>query len=175
LFGIALRTKSEADVLPNVFYSVKATRIKTILLAASLASATSGISQTASNEAGIYTARGLAKATKGDLKGAIADLNVAIKIDPKSASAYDARAEVELEMGNIQGAFADYNRALALDPKLGTAYSGRGRAKSESGDDNGAITDYNRALKLDPKHFTAYNNRGVSKAELGQLKEATAD
>jgi tetratricopeptide (TPR) repeat protein len=98
--------------------------------------------------AGIYNDRGIAKQNKGDLDGAMADYNQAIKLDPKLDVAYINRGNVKQKKGDLEGAMADYNQAITLNPKNVLAYRCRGDIKRKKGDLDGAIADYNRAIKL---------------------------
>jgi len=90
----------------------------------------------------------VAKQTKGDLDGAIADHNRALELNPKSAGYYNNRGLAKRNKGDLDGAIADYDRALELNPKYAAAYSNRGDAKHAKGDLDGAIADYNRAVQL---------------------------
>ena len=65
-----------------------------------------------------YNSRGLAKETKGDHDGAIADYNRAIELDPKQSRAYRNRGFAKQAKDDVDGAIADYNRALELAAKL---------------------------------------------------------
>ncbi|MGH1397549.1 MAG: tetratricopeptide repeat-containing S1 family peptidase, partial [Trichormus sp.] len=60
-----------------------------------------------------YFARGAARFATGDLKGAMADLNEAIRLNPESIedTAYSLRASLRALQKDYQGAIADYNEA----------------------------------------------------------------
>ena len=60
--------------------------------------------------AGTYNDRGRAKQMKGDLDGAMADYNQAIKLSPNYALAYNNRGNVRKKKGDLNGAMADFNR-----------------------------------------------------------------
>ena len=153
----------KAKKIHRVVGFMTTTRIKAMLLVVSLVLATLVNALSITDEANIYTARGLAKGIKGDLNGARADFNAAIKIDPKLAAAYDGRAGVEFSEGNLEAAAADYNRALKLDSTLASPYVGLGNIKQWKGDMDGAIADYNRAIELNSKLANAYVGRASAK------------
>ena len=122
-----------------------------------------------------YDNRGLLKAQKGDLDGAILDYNQALDLDPTLAVAYSNRGDAKYAGGNPDGAIADYTQAVTLDPKLALAYCHRGSVRQAKGDADGATLDYDQALALDPKIATAYYNRGLLKEQKGDLDGAIAD
>jgi tetratricopeptide (TPR) repeat protein len=112
-----------------------------------------------------YGKLGLQKMLTRDFKGALADLDRAIQLDPNYAKAYNTRGTVKaLGFKDYQGAAIDINRALQIDPKLAAAYTSRGTLKSaESQDYQGALVEYNRAIQLDPHNIDAYTSRAATK------------
>ena len=95
-----------------------------------------------------YLDRGNSKQKRGDIDGAMADHNQAIKFNPNYALAYNNRGIIKRTKGDIDGAIADFDRAITLNPKYAIAYRNRGNAKQRKGDNNGAIADFNRAITL---------------------------
>src|ERR1700730_12939908 len=81
-----------------------------------------------------YCNRGIAKQNGGDLKGALADYNRAIELDPYDAIPYENRGVVKAAQGDLHGAIADFNRALQLSPGNAEAYDNRGVAIQKTGD-----------------------------------------
>jgi len=122
-----------------------------------------------------YEFRGIAKEKKGDLNGAIADYDQAIRIGPKFSVPYYSRGMAKQKKGDLNGALADYNQAIQLNPKNASAFINRGNVKLRKGDLNGATGDYNQAIKLNPKYGLAYRNRGLAKQKKGDLDGAIAD
>jgi tetratricopeptide (TPR) repeat protein len=61
-----------------------------------------------------YSCSGQCKKQLHDFPGAIADLNKAIKLDPKFAQAYSYRAQPKIHLLNKKGACADWQKAVQL-------------------------------------------------------------
>ena len=99
---------------------MKATATKAILLAASLTFPTFGFAETTSKGAAAYNNRGSAKVNKGDVDGAIADLNRALQLDSKAASAYVIyvnRGTANFLARNWTAALRDYRRSCELSQR----------------------------------------------------------
>jgi tetratricopeptide (TPR) repeat protein len=125
--------------------------------------------------AGDLVNRGIKKAKDGDLDGAIADFDSAIKADPKNDAPYYNRAQAKRLKKDTAGAIADYTHAIELGSTNPAAYNNRGNARSENNDPDGAIADYTRAIELKPDYARAYYNRAVTKKAKGDAKGAAAD
>ena len=119
--------------------------------------------------------RGIEKAKKGDLDGAIADFDHAIELNPKDDAPYYNRAQAKRLKKDAAGAIADYTRAIELGSTNPAAYNNRGNAKAENNDRDGAIADYTRAIELKPDYARAYYNRAVAKEAKGDTAGAAAD
>src|SRR6267142_1981721 len=61
-----------------------------------------------------YTSRGLARYGKGDIDGAIADWDMAIRIHPGLAETYVNRGAARYVKGDSEGALADWDRAIQI-------------------------------------------------------------
>jgi tetratricopeptide (TPR) repeat protein len=135
------------------------------------------IPQNTAPKADDYFASAVQKYTKGDNRGALADYNRAIALDPKNATVYSYRGWLKSQrLNDEQGALADYNQAIALGLKDAELYSVRGSMKKRLNDIRGALTDYNQAISLDPKNANAYYIRGDLKDEkLNDAQGALAD
>jgi tetratricopeptide (TPR) repeat protein len=66
-------------------------------------------------------------AQAGNIAGAIAEFDKAIKINPKSSMAYNNRGLMHSKQRDYKGALADYNKAIEIDPNYGGAYTNRGQ------------------------------------------------
>jgi tetratricopeptide (TPR) repeat protein len=81
---------------------------------------------------------------------AILDLNEAIRLDPKIATAYGLRAEIHYHRNDFNQAIADATEAIRLDPTSTAAPCIRGWAHKEKGEFDAAIADLSEAIRLDP-------------------------
>ena len=74
-----------------------------------------------------FHARGIFAYRNGDLNGAIADLDQAIRLDPSDADAYVSRGSLHEELGNAAAARADYRSALKIAPNHADALAALAR------------------------------------------------
>ena len=68
-----------------------------------------------------------ARETNGDLDGALADYDQAIRLNPRDASNFRIRANMRQAKGDLDGALADYNEAIRLQPEYAEAFNNRGQ------------------------------------------------
>lgn len=119
--------------------------------------------------------RGIEASSKGDLDGALASFNEAIRANPMYVSAYNNRGNVYEARGDYDKAMADYDQAIKLEPRYVSAYINRGIAWAARGNADNAMSDYDTALILDPKNVLAFINRGVLREGGGDYRKAIAD
>ena len=119
--------------------------------------------------------RGIEKAKNGDLDGAIADFDRAMKLNPKDDAPYYNRAQARRLKNDTAGAIADYTKAIELGSTNPAAYNNRGNVRAETKDRDGAISDYTHAIELKPDYARAYYNRAVAKKDKGDASGAAAD
>lgn len=107
---------------------------------------------------------------------ALADLNQAVKLAPRSTTALLRRAEcLDMRLGKTEPALADYNKAIELEPKSAQAYLGRGYLYERTNRPGKAMADYDRAVELDPRLLEAYRLRAALLESRGKVKAALAD
>ncbi len=136
------------------------------------------IPQTTAPKADDYFVSAIKKYERGDNRGALADFDRAITLNPNYGYAYNNRGNLKDKLLNDwQGALADYNQAISLSPNNAAPYNNRGGLKhTRLNDTQGALADYNRAIALDPTMALAYYNRGIVKVgKLNDVQGAIAD
>lgn len=115
------------------------------------------------------------KAEMQNYRGALNDLNEAIKQDPKFIQAFNYRGYVKDELDDYHGALSDYNMAIALKGDYSEAYANRGRAKHKMRDFKGAMEDYTTAITLNPLEKDALIGRGTTLSQMSQYEAALKD
>ena len=88
-----------------------------------------------------YSRRGLASAARGDLAGALADLDRACAMAPTSATFLAQRAAFELALKQTAKAQHDIDKALELDPHQVDARMQRATARANEKNTDGALAD----------------------------------
>ena len=85
--------------------------------------------------------RGAAALSRGDLAGALADLDRACALAPASADIFTTRATVHLAQLHRDKALADFDTALRLDPTQDHARLGRAAIHAAQGERDKALED----------------------------------
>jgi tetratricopeptide (TPR) repeat protein len=112
----------------------------------------------------------------GRYRESIADLDQAIKINPKNALLYNNRGGNKFDLGHFDEAIADYDRALEIDPDFIIAYTNRGVAKLRSKTHAlEALEDLDHVASIAPDFPGIYHTRGDVKFNMHQYKEAIVD
>ncbi len=110
-----------------------------------------------------------------DYPAALADMNEAIRLQPRMAGLFINRAFLRYMTDDYFGAMADYDYALQLEPDNTVALFNRGLLRSEVHDINKAIDDFTRVLRIDPNEYKALYNRAMLLSETGDFDAALAD
>jgi tetratricopeptide (TPR) repeat protein len=122
-----------------------------------------------------YNNRGLARSDKGDVRGALADFNEALRLMPNLAAAWFNRANLYYDKGDFDRALADYDQALRLRSRHTIALNNRGLTRKALGDIAGAIADYDAVIELKPNVPDTYYNRAQARRVNAQYAAAIAD
>jgi len=112
--------------------------------------------------AGAYHNRGAIRQARGDLRGALADFDAALAMDPRHATTYANRGTARKAAGDLAGARADLDQAVELMPRAAAAaaYHNRGGVRVLQNDFRGAIADYTEAIAIAPGLLVAHISRG---------------
>lgn len=110
-----------------------------------------------------------------DLKGALADMDEAVKLQPRMPGLYVNRAYLRYRLDDYFGAMADFDYAIQLDPINRTALFNRGLLLIESGANDRALDDFTRVIELDPNDYRALYNRALINRNKGRYADAVAD
>jgi lipoprotein NlpI len=99
----------------------------------------------------VLRVRGIAYYAKGELDHAIADLDEAIRLNPKDKDALANRANTYRAKGNLDRAIADYDQLVQLDPRNARAYFHRARFYWQGASFAKSLADLDQANQLNPK------------------------
>jgi tetratricopeptide (TPR) repeat protein len=110
-----------------------------------------------------YIARGYYRLTNGNLKGALADYDRALKIDRHDPHLWLNRGLTKERLQDYIGAFSDYTQAIELKENFANAWMNRGNVLMKQSRFLDAIEDYTVAILHQPNYGYAYLNRALSK------------
>lgn len=118
---------------------------------------------------------GLEKARKGDLRGAIADFDLAIAKNYKNYNAYFYKAKALIELNEPQNALPNLDLAIENYPINPMFFYYRGKLYFDQGKIENAFADFDKAVSLKADFTDALNYRGVTKEMKGLHVEAIED
>lgn len=93
---------------------------------------------------------------RGDLEGALADVESVIRLAPGSAEAHNNRGLFLWAKGDPRSALVSLDEAIRLDGRLAAAYANRADVRRLLGDPAGAQEDARKALDLYPRFAQAH-------------------
>ncbi len=119
----------------------------------------------------VYRQRGDWKRRKGDLDGAIADLDKAVEANRKDHESFAYRAVVWIEKKNDASALDDLEQALRLKPTFAAAYLDRGDIYRNRGSVDLAIAEYKKAIAQPTTDRIASWAQNTARARLKEIAE----
>jgi tetratricopeptide (TPR) repeat protein len=119
--------------------------------------------------------RGQAHLAMKVLDRAVADLDEAIRLNPRLVQAYRDRAAAQMLRSQPERAVADLSEALRLAPNDAGTSEARGRAYLALRDPDHAIADFDEAIRLNPNSAQAWFDRGSAYGLKGQSGRAMQD
>lgn len=114
-------------------------------------------------------------ARAGQYASAVAELDTALRINPRHYWSVVQRGICRQELGQLTLAAADFGEGVGLWPDFAWGYFNRGYVVEKSGNRTEALNDYSAALQRDPNLLAAYVNRGMLRLELQQYEAALTD
>jgi tetratricopeptide (TPR) repeat protein len=115
--------------------------------------------------------RATAYAAAQRFQEAAADLDEAIKVNPRNASAYEGRASVAIKMNDFDKAAAMYSEAIKLNPHELRYYLYRSYVYELKGDLKNSMADTEKVLKLDKGNAEALSRKARLETRLRQAAE----
>lgn len=106
---------------------------------------------------------------------ALANMDKAIKLEPKIPDLYINRAYIRYNLQDWDGAMEDYDYALSLDPLNKLALFNRGMLNAEAEANDRALEDFSAVIKLDPSDHRAHYNRALIRARKHDFAGAIND
>ena len=131
--------------------------------------------QVESNNAEVYSERAKLKEQMGYKSGAMADHNVAVRLDPKNTEYLIKRAHFSASQGYFSFAITDLSQVIELEPKNYYPYFQRAGVYFEKQMFNDALTDISMAIRLDSSRHELYAGRGAIHAAIREHAKAVAD
>jgi serine/threonine protein kinase/lipoprotein NlpI len=112
---------------------------------------------------------------RDQLRAAIAELDEALRLNPRHYWSLVQRGICHLERGELIEAAGDFGQCTGIWPEFAWGYFNRGCVLDRVGSKAAAILDYTAALQRDPVLVPAYANRGLARLELKQHAAALGD
>ena len=142
---------------------------------ASLAPPVVGSTPSVKKTAAQHLQDGKAFAAKSDFQKAIAEYDLAIKIEPGNGLLYFSRALAREKLGQVDEAIRDYDGVILLRVSPREAHFNRGTLFLSKNEYKAAVNDFDAAIALDPMYEVALYNRGLAHYSLKDYFAAQAD
>ena len=111
----------------------------------------------------------------GQYAKAIADYDVAIRLDASKSNRWNNRCWARLMLGQLQDALPDCDRALKLVPSYGDALDGKGIIHLKLKQTDDALANFEVAVKSSARDAWALYGRGLAKRRKGNKSGGDAD
>ena len=117
---------------------------------------------------------GIALAELGCVQDAIAQYELALRLDPKASEAHYNYANALWQTGRGEEAIRHYQEALRINPGDIKAHTKLGNVMQLMRKTQPAIDQYEQALQINPDYADAHNNLGMALVTVGRVSEAIA-
>ncbi len=122
-----------------------------------------------------WSTRAIARAAQGDIKGATADIKVAMEKNPRRTTNFYKFAMLSMHKKNYQAARLAMDRALTIHPQIPHFYLLRAQAEMAMRDYKAADSDISFVLSKDPENAAALTIQGLLRLNENQPEQAIAD
>ncbi|MBK5279095.1 MAG: tetratricopeptide repeat protein [Bacteroidia bacterium] len=119
--------------------------------------------------------RGLAKEGNNDPPGAIADYQLALKLNPENSLARHNLGVLTATYGGSKDSEILMLESIEQNPRLPYPHAQLAYHKFNNGDYKGALAEYNRAIALDSTDLDYLVNRGIVKEKLNDYEGSLGD
>ena len=110
-----------------------------------------------------------------DYTGAMSDLDLYLKLSPKTYSLFYEKGRIQLELKDTLSAENTFNQFIQKDSANCLGWSARAILRMEKNDKDGALKDYNGAIKRNSTYEGDYINRGIINVEKKNYNQALKD
>ncbi len=132
----------------------------------------------APSDARVHSHMGSLLAEEGDLAGAVAAYQKALRLSPDNVIDrvvdHTNLGAVLADQGDLEGAIAEYRRALRLKADDPITHYNFGKALGAKGDFDGAIAEFRTALRLSPNESDFHTDLATALSRKGDLSGAIA-
>ena len=126
-------------------------------------------------KSGYYINRALTRYNMQELRGAMADYDLALDIDPQNIMGHYNRGLLRAQVGDDNRAIEDFDFVLEHEPDNTFALFNRALLLIQTGDWRRAEEDLDQVLGEYPKFLYGYQCRADVRRKQGRLKEAEED
>jgi tetratricopeptide (TPR) repeat protein len=119
--------------------------------------------------------RSQVRSRASDNKGALADLQKALELDPENGLALHNLALLKQSGGDTEASEKLLSDAISKNERLPYPRAQRAYQRLEKNDLKGALEDYDEVIRLEPLDAENYVNRGIVKEKMRDLAGAASD
>jgi tetratricopeptide (TPR) repeat protein len=124
---------------------------------------------------GNYINRALARFNQNNLRGAMADYDTALDLDPNNFLGHYNRGLLRAQVGDDNRGIEDFDFVLKLEPDNLMALFNRALLLEQTGNLRAAIRDYSKVIEEYPNFWFGLQHRASCYRRLGNTKQAELD
>ena len=124
---------------------------------------------------GNYINRAMARYNQNNLRGAMADYDTALALDPNNFLGHYNRGLLRAQVGDDNRGIEDFDFVLKLEPDNLMALFNRALLLEQTGNLRGAVRDYSKVIEEYPNFWFGLQHRASCYRRLGNTKQAELD